>query len=162
MNIVPATTPADLERVRELFREYFRGLADEHGIDIGYQGLQAELASLPGKYAPPRGGLWLAEDETGEAAGCIALRPHDDGACELKRMYVRPAFRGRGLGRMLGSHVIAEASRLGYPLIRLDTANFLATALHLYTALGFRPCPPYYEPPPEISAVVVFMDRPLP
>jgi GNAT superfamily N-acetyltransferase len=131
------------------------------GIDLGYQGVQAELASLPGYYAPPRGRLLLASDGV-EAAGCVALRPIEEGACELKRMYVRPKYRGQGLGKALGQATIAEARQIGYRLIRLDTADFLSTARWIYSSLGFREANPYYEAPPEVRHVVIFMEMELP
>ena len=161
MRIVPVTTGDQLETARTLFREYFLWLKQEHDIDIGYQGLEEELAGLPGCYAPPAGDIWLAYDDAGEVAGCIALRPMEEGACELKRMYLRPLYRGRGLGRSLGELVIQEAQRRGYRVMRLDSSRTLAPALGLYSSLGFRPCHPYYEAPAEICDLVVFMERPL-
>lgn len=166
IRIEAVRTEAALDQARDLFREYSRWLSDEHGIDIGYQGLEEELAGLPGCYAPPAGDIWLAVDGGGGAAGCIALRPMEpmemgNAACELKRMYLRPPYRGRGLGRALGELVIREAERLGYRVMRLDSSRTLAPALGLYTSLGFRPCAPYYDPPPEISDIVVFMERTL-
>lgn len=161
MRIAPVSGPADLDATRDLFREYFDWLKSDHGIDIGYQGLEEELAGLPGCYAPPRGNIWLARDENGLAAGCIALRPLEDGVCELKRMYLRAPYRGHGLGRQLGQLVIDEGRRLGYRLMRLDSARFLTAAGRLYASLGFRPAAPYYDAPPEIRDVVVFMELPL-
>lgn len=154
-------TEGQLEDVRALFREYFHWLKEEHGIDIGYQGLAEEMAGLPGCYAPPMGNLWLAEDGNGAVAGCVALRPLADGACELKRMYLRPEYRGRGLGKALGQVVVDEARRLGYRVVRLDSADILTTALRVYASLGFRPCAPYYDAPPEIRFTVVYMDQAL-
>jgi putative acetyltransferase len=97
VEIVDVETPQHLEHIRQLFREYFRWVEDDLGFDIGYQGVEAELAALPGYYAPPKGCLLLALDGS-EAAGCVALRPMEDGACELKRMYVRSGHRGQGSG----------------------------------------------------------------
>ncbi|MCX7859195.1 MAG: GNAT family N-acetyltransferase, partial [Chloroflexus sp.] len=111
-----AETPAQLELIRSLFREYAAGLP----IDLGYQGFEAELASLPGAYAPPRGRLLLAL-VANEAAGCVALRPLSETVCEMKRLYVRPPFRKAGLGRQLANHIVAEATAIGYELMRLDT-----------------------------------------
>lgn len=166
MRIAPVSGDGDLDQARALFREYFDWLKTEHDIDIGYQGLEAELAGLPGCYAPPRGNIWLAWDENvapgpQAAVACIALRPLEDGVCELKRMYLRAPYRGRGLGRQLGQVVIDEGRRLGYRLMRLDTASDLTIAQRLYASLGFRPAAPYYDAPPEIRKIVVFMELPL-
>jgi GNAT superfamily N-acetyltransferase len=158
MEIRAVVTEDDLRSIRELFSEYFAWVRDEHGINLGYQGIADELASLPGVYAPPRGCLLLAQVE-GRAAGCVALKPLAADICELKRMYVRPPYRGRGLGVQLGERVLAEAARAGYRLIRLDTADTMLAAQRLYGRLGFRPAPPYYEAAPEIMARARFMER---
>jgi putative acetyltransferase len=157
LEIIPVVTPNDLAEVKGLFTEYFQWLASELGIDIGYQGLDAELAALPGAYAPPRGCLLLAVAE-GRAAGCVALRPLGEGVCELKRMYVRPAHRGEGIGRALGEQIVREAKSRGYTTMRLDTAEPLKAAHRVYTALGFRPTEPYYEAPTELRDIVRFME----
>ncbi|MGB9739810.1 GNAT family N-acetyltransferase [Chloroflexus sp.] len=142
-----------LDLIRALFREYAASLP----IDLGYQGFEAELATLPGAYAPPQGRLLLALAE-GSAAGCVALRPLSATICEMKRLYVRPPFRRFGLGRLLVSKIVAEAIAIGYELMRLDTLPSMHSAIRLYEALGFTRCPPYYPTP---IAETVFMERRL-
>src|SRR5712691_3264700 len=132
MEIVQAVTPGQVAEAHALFREYARSL----GIDLCFQGFEQELASLPGAYAPPRGRLLLATDG-GALAGCVALRPLDDSACEMKRLYVRPEFRGRRAGRRLAESVLAEARSIGYARMRLDTLPSMKEAIALYRALGF-------------------------
>jgi ribosomal protein S18 acetylase RimI-like enzyme len=140
--IRPASGPEDVETARTLFREYAEGL----GVDLAFQGWERELRELPGDYAQPRGALFLAERQ-GAAVGCVALRPLDPPLCEMKRLYVRPAGRGLGLGRRLAEHVIAEARRLGYAAMRLDTLPSMGEAQALYGRLGFREIPAYrYNP----------------
>ena len=157
VKIAQATTPQHLEHVRALFREYFGWVKNDHGINLGYQHVEAELAALPGHYAPPAGRLLLALDGE-KPAGCIAIRPMEEGACELKRMYVRPEYRGRGLGRTLAQAVLQEAREIGYRLVRLDTADTMLPAQHLYASLGFRRTQPYYDAPPDILQRAVFME----
>jgi putative acetyltransferase len=136
--IEQAGDTASLDAARELFLEYQAAL----GMDLEFQDFSAEVASLPGQYAPPRGRLMLARhDEV--VAGCIALRPLDGGACEMKRLYVRPAFRGTGLGRILAERVIAEAREMGYESMYLDTLPSMTGAQRLYEKLGFRDVEPY-------------------
>jgi ribosomal protein S18 acetylase RimI-like enzyme len=143
--VTPASTDEDFAQARELFLEYAATLGD-HVLCI--QDFDAELASLPGAYAPPRGRLLLARVGA-EAAGCVALRPLDAEVGELKRLYVRPSFRGRRLGRALAEAVLEEARRAGYRRVRLDTLPSMTEAVALYRALGFRPRPPYGDAPPE-------------
>jgi ribosomal protein S18 acetylase RimI-like enzyme len=138
VQIVPAHEERFLPVIRELFREYVAGV----GIDLAFQGFEDEVATLPGRYAPPSGRLLLAVAESGPA-GCVALRDLGDGVCEMKRLYVRPAFRGGGAGRMLAEAVIAEGRAAGYREIRLDTLPSMGRAIALYEALGFCPVEPY-------------------
>lgn len=153
--IAPARTASDLEAVAELFRAYASSL----GIDLAYQDFEAELASLPGKYAPPSGELLLARDADGEPVGCVGLRPFgEDGCCEMKRLYVAPRGRGLGLGRALMNAIVEEATRIGYREMRLDTLSTMTEAISLYQKGGFVPIPAYYDTPIENT---VFMARPL-
>jgi GNAT superfamily N-acetyltransferase len=140
-----AASAADISAVRMLFEAYAASLP----IDLAYQAFADELAGLPGKYAPPRGALLLARDEDETPLGCVALRPlAEGGCCEMKRLYLRPAARRRGLGRALAEAVIGAARRIGYDEIRLDTLTEMAQARRLYEQLGFKPIAPYYAPTP--------------
>jgi ribosomal protein S18 acetylase RimI-like enzyme len=142
MEVRAARFPEELHLVRALFREYADGL----GIDLCFQGFEEELAGLPGGYSPPGGGLWLARDGD-DLAGCAALRPIDAATAEMKRLYVRPAFRGRGLGRRLAEHVLGTAASAGYQRVCLDTLPSMTDAIRLYRALGFNPIEPYCHNP---------------
>ena len=145
-------SPEDLARVRELFAEYAAG----PGVDLGFQSFAEELAGLPGEYAPPGGRMLLAHD--GEhVAGCVALRPMGGDLCEMKRLYVRPAARGRGVGKTLVIRVIEIARQAGYARMRLDTLPSMHSARSLYTRLGFVPIPPY-RPNPIAGAEFLELD----
>lgn len=150
-HIAPARAPEDIAAVADLFQAYARALP----IDLGYQDFAAELASLPGKYAPPAGELLLARDAQSRPLGCVALRPlSDPGACEMKRLYLAPNARGLGLGRGLAEAVVHAARSLGYRELRLDTLASMTTAIALYERMGFQRIAPYYAPTP---AGTVFM-----
>jgi ribosomal protein S18 acetylase RimI-like enzyme len=143
VRIAPARA-ADIAAARALFLDYAASLS----VDLAYQDFPAEVAGLPGAYAPPRGALLLARDAAGGAVGCVALRPMAQaGLAEIKRLYVTPAGRGAGLGGALTQAVIAEARRLGYAAVRLDTLPDMATAIALYRSLGFQTVAPYYPTP---------------
>ncbi|MDT5158423.1 MAG: hypothetical protein QOC61_2176 [Acidobacteriota bacterium] len=144
MKLLWAETSAQVEEARGLFNEY----AGTTGIDLCFQNFEQELASLPGDYAPPTGRLIVAYSEDG-VAGCVALRKIDESLCEMKRLYVRPAFRGTGLGRTLAETVIREASEIGYERMRLDTLPVMGAAIALYRSLGFREIEPYRFNPIE-------------
>ena len=141
--LLQAQTPEQIAAIRELFLEYAHSL----GFSLCFQSFDKELAELPGMYAPPEGRLILAECDH-ELAGCVALHKLKDGACEMKRLYVRPQFRGRKLGRALVDAVIAEARAIGYRKMRLDTiAPIMDTAIALYRELGFHEIAPYRANP---------------
>jgi putative acetyltransferase len=140
--IRPASGPGDVAAVRALLDEYAREIA----TDLCFQGFAQERDGLPGAYAPPRGRLLIAE-HAGEITGCVALRPLEDGAAEMKRLYLRPAARGTGLGRRMALAVIAEAARAGYERLRLDTLPSMSAAIAMYRVLGFRETAPYRHNP---------------
>jgi putative acetyltransferase len=146
ISVRAARFPDDLQGVRELFLDYQAGL----GIDLCFQGFETELAGLPGAYAPPAGALLIAWVD-GEPAGCCAMRPLPTtdhlNACEMKRLFVRRAFRGFGLGRMLVERVLSEGQLSGYTTMLLDTLSDMETARALYQEAGFVEVAPYYHNP---------------
>lgn len=155
LTFVQAESAEQLGQARELFLEYSAAL----GIDLCFQNFDEELATLPGEYAPPGGRLLLALDETRRsAAGCVALRRIDEETCEMKRLYVRPAFRGTGLGKSLALAIIEEALSLGYARMRLDTLPSMRRAITLYRTLGFQPTEAYRHNP---VAGAMFMELAL-
>jgi putative acetyltransferase len=163
MQILEAHFTEHLPAIRELFLEYANAIP----VDLCFQNFDRELTELPGRYAPPEGRLLLALDGTKTAgppcsrtvaAGCVALRKIGGGICEMKRLYVRPAFKGKGLGRALASEIIAAAKQIGYERMRLDTLSSMKEAIALYDSLGFTRIERYYDNP---SACAVFMELKL-
>jgi putative acetyltransferase len=146
IELLTPATPALLDATRAVFREY----ADALGVDLCFQNFEAELASLPGEYAAPHGALLLALVD-GAVAGCGALRPLPDAdypnACEMKRLYVRPAFRRYGIGRQLAQALMERGVQAGYSNLLLDTLDDMEAARGLYASLGFEEIPPYYFNP---------------
>lgn len=147
MDIIAVAAPGpDLDAVRDLFLEYAGSL----NFNLCFQDFESELEGLPGGYAPPAGTLLLARAE-GEVAGCVGVRPLDGGRCEMKRLYVRPQYRGTKLGRRLAEQAIAFARGAGYARIALDTLPQMVAATRLYRDLGFTRCAPYYDNTPVNS-----------
>ena len=147
LEIRAAAGPEDMATLRALFLEY----QDWLRVDLCFQDFEAELASLPGAYAPPQGALWLATVD-GKLAGCVGFRPHDGAGAggatsEMKRLWLRPAYRKLGLGRRLAETCIAAARAAGYRTICLDTLSFMDEARALYADLGFHEIPAYYDNP---------------
>ena len=148
LSFVTAESSEQIDQARELFLEYARSL----GFSLCFQNFDKELADLPGDYAPPQGRLLLAEYE-GQLAGCAALRTlkaesGEDGTCEMKRLYIRPQFRGKGLGLALANRIIEEARAIGYRRMRLDTVEpIMKDAVAMYRKLGFQQIAPYCENP---------------
>jgi GNAT superfamily N-acetyltransferase len=154
LTIIQAETDEQIAEARELFREYEAWL----GMSLCFQDFENEVATLPGKYAMPDGRLLLAYSDD-SLAGCIALRPLEEGVCEMKRLFVRDAFRGQQIGVMLIERLIADAREIGYSKMRLDTfPPKMGKAVKLYESHGFRPIVPYYENPHD---GVLFMELTL-
>jgi putative acetyltransferase len=151
MKLIQVESADQIDRARELFKEYAAGL----GIDLCFQHFDKELALLPGDYVPPTGCLFLAmEGDT--AVGCVALRRIADGICEMKRLYVRSEFRGTGMGRTLAQTIVQTAREIGYDRMRLDTLpGKMDRAIAMYRSFGFKEIEPYYENPVEQA---VFME----
>ena len=143
LSFFQAESPAQVARARELFIEYAQSL----GFSLCFQNFDQELAGLPGEYAPPQGRLILAEYE-GHLAGCVALHKLESGVCEMKRLYLRPEFRGKGLGRAMAERIIVEARQIGYRRMRLDTVEpVMRDAVAVYRKLGFKEIAPYCANP---------------
>lgn len=142
MKIKRVETTKELDEIRSLFCEYETFL----GVDLGFQGFDQELEDLPDKYSPPSGDLLIGTIK-GVTLGCVALRRLQKGFCEMKRLYVRPEGRGKGLGKQLAKQIIVVAHDLGYSSMRLDTLSSLTAAMHLYESLGFQRIEPYYDNP---------------
>lgn len=138
-----AESPNDIAQARELFLEYAKSL----GFSLCFQNFDKELAELPGDYAPPEGRLLLAANDA-QLAGCVALHQLSNDICEMKRLYLRPAFRGEGLGRVLANRIITEARQIGYRRMRLDTVEpVMADAVRMYRKIGFKEIAPYCTNP---------------
>jgi ribosomal protein S18 acetylase RimI-like enzyme len=158
-----ADSPADLDEVRRLFRAFVvwhgqrqgqnQGLLTAYFDDVDWQ---AELDGLPGEYTAAEGGALLLAWDDGTALGCVALRRIDDGSCEMKRMYVDDAGRGRGVGRLLGEALLERARALGYAEMFLDTSVEQHEAIGLYRSLGFEEVEPYYDVPDEMRGWLTF------
>ena len=143
LSFVQAETPKQITQARELFLEYANSL----GFSLCFQNFDKELAGLPGDYAPPTGRLLLAEYE-GQVAGCVALHNLSEDICEMKRLFLRPQFRGKGLGRALADRIIAEARAMGYQRMRLDTVEpVMKDAVAMYRRLGFHEIASYCNNP---------------
>ena len=162
VHVAEATTPVQVDQVRELVRAFVAWHRDRHTEDLALvdryfsEGdLEAELGGLPGAYAPPRGRLLLATYD-GEPAGCVALRPLAGTSCEMKRMFVPDRYRGLGVGRALAEAVLAAAREAGYREMWLDTSIRQVEALGLYASMGFVPAEPYHELPAEMVGWLVF------
>lgn len=143
LQFLQAESPSQIAEARELFFEYAQSL----GFSLCFQNFDKEVANLPGDYAPPKGRLLLAEYEF-QLAGCVALHPLGAGICEMKRLYLRPPFRGKGLGRALADRIISEACQIGYQHMRLDTVEpVMKDAVFMYRKIGFREISPYCSNP---------------
>ena len=163
MEILTPSTVAQLDQTRALMRGFVawhrqRHVDDLHLIDRYFDAaaFDAELAGLPGSYAPPRGQLLLARVD-GQPAGCVALRPMDDASCEMKRMFVDPQQQGHGIGRALAARLIDHARAAGFAQLWLDTSVRQTEALQLYRSLGFETVEPYYSLPPDLEQWLVFL-----
>ena len=142
IRIVPVTSQEQISVVRELFIEYAHSL----NVSLCFENLDKEVNELPGIYAPPHGALLIAEDGA-KIAGCVALKKVDDLTCEMKRLYVRPEFRGKGVGKELTMSIRKKAREIGYEQMRLDTLPSMKEAIALYRSLGFIEIPPYRDLP---------------
>jgi putative acetyltransferase len=153
MKITKATTERELSEARKLFLEYASSL----GFDLSFQKFDEEIARFPGEYSCPEGCILLAL-ENGAVAGCAAMRKIVEGICEMKRLYVRPEFRGKGIGKALALEIVEEARRAGYDRMRLDTVPDMVEAIALYRLMGFKEIEPYRHNP---MAGALFMELAL-
>jgi len=149
---LPAESKESVEQTRKLFLEYASSL----DFKLCFQDFDKELSSLPGEYAPPNGRLYLAFERS-EPVGCVGLRRLEEGACEMKRLYVKPNHRREGIGRALAELVIGDARDIGYSKMRLDTVTAMIPAITLYRLLGFKEIPPYRHNP-IASAIYLELD----
>ena len=166
--ILEPARPAELDDARSLMRAFLAWHRARHVEDIDLveryfdqAAFDAELACLPGKYARPQGRLFIAYVD-GKPAGCVALRDLSDGICEMKRMFVPEAFRGRGVGRALAERIIAEGKEAGYRTMRLDTSRRQGEAMRLYESMGFLRIAPYYDVTEDVKDWLVFFELALP
>ena len=150
----------DLGQIKLMFREYFGWIIEDNDINLSYQGVEAELDNLPGDFSPPEGCLLIAEIK-GSPIGCVALRSFKPGICEMKRLFVKPEGRGKGIGRALAKKIIQEAKNKGYHKMLLDTGDFMVAAQSLYSSLGFKTADQYYDVPAEVLKRTVFMELSL-
>ena len=166
-DIAPAANAEDYEEFGELIREYWEWLQDRYqeipgfidGVG-GHQALDAELTGLSDKYGPPKGVALLARSEA-VVAGGGALLDLGDGSCEMKRVFVRDGYQGRGLGRRLCESLVDAAVAAGYGTMRLDTGYQNSEAIAMYTSMGFRECAPYRDYPPHLVTYLRFMEKSL-
>ena len=157
VEIVEAVSRADYVLGRELFEEYARAI----DVDLCFQDFAAELDRLTVMYAPPAGALLLAKAGS-QVAGCVGLRKFRDDMCEMKRLYVRPAFRGRHVGRRMAEEIARRAGELGYRTLVLDTLGTMETAQRLYVSMGFTPATSYYvNPLPNVKYFSLNLQKPL-
>jgi len=153
MKLIQVTSDEDVRSAQQLFHEYSAWL----GVNLCFQNFEKELAELPGEYVPPSGRLWLAI-ENDQIAGCVALRKLGDGMGEMKRLYVRPEFRGKGFGRTLTGAIIKAAREIGYQRLRLDTLpGKMDQAIAMYRSLGFKDIDKYYDNPYDTAAFMELM-----
>lgn len=155
MELINVRDKSHLTIIRELFLEY----AEPLGFSLCFQDFDKELAELPGEYAPPTGRLILAFVDS-IPCGCVALRKLEEGICEMKRLYIKPGFRGKGFGKLLVNAVIEEAKKIGYTKMRLDTVPKMKEAINLYIEIGFKEIEPYRENPID-GALYMEMDLPI-
>ena len=158
MQLVNVDNGERLDTAARLFREYETWL----NFDLCFQDFETEMKNLPGDYGPPRGRLLLAYDGS-QAVGCVALRPMSESVCEMKRLFVPPQFRGKGLGRLLASEIVRQARQIGYKDMRLDTVDWMKEAIALYRSLGFEEIEPYRHNPIEGAVYMeLHLDQPSP
>jgi ribosomal protein S18 acetylase RimI-like enzyme len=158
VEIIDVGSQEQLDDIRILFTEY----VDSLGFDLHFQEYEREYAHLPGEYAPPVGRLFMALHD-GAVAGCIALRKIDEHICEMKRLYVRPQYRGKKIGRLLSEKLITEARSMGYRMMRLDTVPKMTAAIALYRSLGFRKIEPYrFNPIPGAIFMELILQDAIP
>ena len=160
MKIRESVSDNDLEQIKLMFRQYFAWITEDNGINLSYQGVNSELDNLPGVFSPPAGCLLIAEINN-NPVGCVALRLFEPGTCEMKRLFVKPEVRGKGVGKALAIRIIEEAKKKGYRKMLLDTGDFMVAAQKVYSSLGFKTIGQYYDVPAEVLKRTVFMELSL-